>query len=231
MIRGNFTIFSSIGDIVEREYNTYWFKDGRVIVETELTAAQRISDYWKNLNINFSVSNLQNESFQNEHPWSAAYISFIMSTMDPSFPKRSSHREYAKVGLDNRNNSRSGYKLFSLSRERDKILCELGDILIIPRIGGFNNSHGDVVYKIEGNTAFLAGGNLSKGTNKINMTITLRDDKTYTENPNGYLVVLKKYDSNNVSLDAITLSLGDKSNEKAKIDDISLRIQKLGGLG
>jgi hypothetical protein len=58
------------------------------------------------------------------------------------------------------------------------------------RTGGNRNTHGDVVYKIEGGNAWLSGGNLGN-TAKGNVTLALDASQNYS-NYGPYEVVLKK---------------------------------------
>jgi hypothetical protein len=103
-----------------------------------------------------------------EVPWSAFFISWLVNQVDLTFPSGingSSHYKYAtekkspKWELfplpyydDTQNKDASGKSL--------KIKIDIGDILISPRGGGAGSSHGDMVYKIEKNKAYLVGGNV-----------------------------------------------------------------------
>ena len=200
MIEGTFN-FKDITRVVETEYNTYWkgtSTTGKGSVK-ESKNISVLSKYWTNLGIsNWSAGGT---------PWSAAYVSWIMGQIDSTFPKSSAHRRYAKKGLDNRNAKKSGYRLYSLNRETQKIKCQLGDVLVAPRgkpakkgQTEYLYSHADVVYKIDGNIAYLAGGNLSD-TNRTQMKVTLNADGSYNglvkipwKSKGHYLVVLKRVD-------------------------------------
>lgn len=103
-----------------------------------------------------------------EIPWSAYFISWLVSQVDLSFPsgaKGASHYLYSNE------NKSPKWELFPLPYYDDlqnkdasgksiKVKIDVGDILIAPRGGNFGTSHGDVVYKIEGNKAYLVGGNV-----------------------------------------------------------------------
>ena len=114
---------------------------------------------------------------------------------DPAFPGSSSHARYSGRAQDNRKNKSGGWQLYSLTRER--VQLSIGDVLVKPRgkpvsksERAYNFSHGDIVWKIEDDTAYLAGGNLSD-TMSNNIKISLDSDGV-AQNIGKYLVVLKK---------------------------------------
>jgi len=118
--------------------------------------------------------------------WSAAYISYIVHNVDPTFEAAASHNKYAKAGALSRGvipKSKPGryverykdkypktnWKIYSLTHETVEIA--VGDVLIEDKhykTSDHGASHADVVWKITGfpgeEILWLAGGNLS-GTN------------------------------------------------------------------
>jgi len=142
-------------------------------------------------------------------PWSAVFVSYIMTFGDNNFPAASSHYSYATAALDSNN----GYELFPLKAGLT-IKVEIGDIMIMPRKGEYTASHGNIVWKIENNVASLIGGNrgmvpetsaintLNTGTNApddsegtVKSTLlTLNSDGTITDDTNTglYLLIMKK---------------------------------------
>ena len=120
-------------------------------------------------------------------PWSAVFISWVVNQVDPGFPKAVSHYGYTKAAQEKKGNW-SAWKIGSA-----KIQAQVGDILVRPRTGEgtvSTSSHGDVVYKIEGGKAFLAGGNLSQSA-RGNMQLPINSEGNYA-NYEKYIVVLKK---------------------------------------
>jgi hypothetical protein len=173
----------------------------RVLTEYEFWQGRRSKSYYPNGENDPVFAKLKtywdNVRFGNnwqDLPWSAVYISYILRGED--FPARSSHQSYSREAL---NNGRGGgWGLYSLLREN--VQLSVGDVLVKPRyLKGTTSSprdsdewwfsHGDVVWKIEGGIAYLAGGNLSS-TSKINIQINL--DANGIPDPKDYLVVLKK---------------------------------------
>lgn len=173
------------------------------VLETDSSAAPMLKKYWKNVGVtNLLPYDLSSSEWQDMHPWSSVYISWVINQVDGTFPKSSAHRNYAKTGFNNRNSKKGGWTLYSLSREKKKIRAQVGDVLIKPRgvgnIGGsekekaaYNASHGDLVWKISDGIAYLSGGNLGN-TNKTNIKINLNQDGSYPNKAGNYIVILKK---------------------------------------
>ena len=118
-------------------------------------------------------------------PWSAVYISYILR--GSSFKAGTAHTTYAK------SNSSGTWQAFSIKKNKDKIPIQVGDVLIKPRHGkgsSWSSSHGDVIYKIEGNKAMASGGNVGD-TAKVAKTFQLSEDGSLV-NAGKYVVILKK---------------------------------------
>jgi hypothetical protein len=96
------------------------------------------------------------EYSSNAQPWSAVFISYVMLAGDPNFMKSTLHYSYVSSAMKGVN----GYEAFPL-KSGLKIKPEVGCLFCKPRSGAYTSSHCDVLYKIDGNTAFLVGGNLS----------------------------------------------------------------------
>jgi hypothetical protein len=166
------TSLNSLTAVVEAEL-TKW--NGRK--ESDPKVYPSLKKYWENLAVtDWSPS---------DPPWSAAFISWVVGKADSSFPKSAGHYFYAQAAQNNT----GGWSAWKVGNA--KIQAQVGDILIRPRSGGgATASHGDVVYKIQGNQAILAGGNLGN-TAKIAAQLSLDKAGNY-KNFGKYIVVLKK---------------------------------------
>ena len=131
-----------------------------------------------------------------EDAWSAVFISYIMNKADSSFPVSTSHYGYVHQAM----NGVNGYEVFPLKCGLT-IKPEVGDILTFPRDGDFQSSHSNVIFKIEGNKAFLMGGNVldkdRDGTSVNIREITLDSngfisDKVQFHSGNDYKLLIKK---------------------------------------
>jgi hypothetical protein len=111
--------------------------------------------------------------------------------MSYNFKAGASHYKYTENII---NGLSPGWKAYSLTKGNS--IIKVGDVLIRPRGSGQPSSkeywytHGDVVYKIEGGVAYLAGGNLGD-TAKIAAKINVDSNGLATDTKN-YIVTLKK---------------------------------------
>ena len=162
--------------IVENEYKIWVGKK-----ETNQDVYQTLKKYWDNIQYaGWTPSG---------DPWSAAFISWILK--DHGFPKASAHRIYSNSALQNRIASKKGWQLFSLLRETPKV--SVGDVMVKPRYPqppSYKATHGDAVYKISNNIAYLTGGNVGD-TMVINVAVKLNPDGT-VKNRQKYVAILKK---------------------------------------
>ena len=127
--------------------------------------------------------------------WSATSISWVMR--GTGFPRSSGHSRYSQKVRNLKGST--GWELHSLIRERVKI--QPGDVLVKPGKHGrgktvLTASHGDVVYKIQGNMAYLAGGNISVRKKSGTFADTTKgiplDANGYPTATGRYLIILKK---------------------------------------
>lgn len=106
-------------------------------------------------------------------PWSAGFISYVMTQAGVSFPSNAAHTGYAQ---SLRNNSR-GFQILDPART----VVQVGDIVIQNREGnrltfasnpwsGF--SHGDIVVNVAGNSASAIGGNVNNTVFRSNLPLT-----------------------------------------------------------
>lgn len=151
--------------------------------ETDVDAFPRLKEYWDYVDFgdNWSPSGT---------PWSAAFISYVLRNQ--GFPKRAAHRLYMQDIIDGKHPSWSAFSI----PKTDKLQLHVGDVLIKPRSGNYNNSHGDVVYKIEKGQAFLIGGNLGN-TARITEIFKVDEKGFVQEDVSPYLVILKKKGTSN----------------------------------
>ena len=158
-------------------------------IETDESAKPRLKLYWDNLDVK--------EWTAKDTAWSAAFISYVVMKSDRTFPGSYAHWLYSESVKD----SEGPWTLWK-TRE-NKITAQVGDVLVKARRGSKapnppvnTATHGDVVYKIENNKAYLAGGNLGGGvsgkqTAKIATTLSLTKEGYY-QSYGQYEIVLKK---------------------------------------
>ena len=178
---------TTLSGITERVTTEYALWKGKL--ETDPTVYEVLKKYWSYVGWNEAGGKSPTWTPSGK-PWSAAFISWI--TNDPLFPKTAAHKEYAEAALNNRVSDKAGWHLYSIIRE--KPIIKLGDIFVKTRSDGtpktYGSTHGDIVWKIEGTTAYLSGGNLGDNM-KNNIKIKLNSDLT-VNNAGIYKILLKK---------------------------------------
>ena len=115
-------------------------------------------------------------------PWSGVFVDYILR--DYGFPGDPLHYNYVMAGTS----TKSKWRTIGIESNRGKIKIAVGDVLVAPREGSDQSSHGDVVYAIDKNTAYLVGGNV--GDTVAVKTVGLDKDGILID-PKRYLVVLK----------------------------------------
>lgn len=119
-------------------------------------------------------------------PWSAVFISYLLQ--NDNFKGSPQHLQYVKNVI---NGESPEWVAFSIPKNQGKIHLNIGDVLVRPRSGSDTATHGDIVWKIEGGKAYLAGGNLGN-TAKSAGTFNVDPNGKVNERISNYLVILKK---------------------------------------
>lgn len=166
---------STLQSAVEAELNVWKGKK-----ETDPEVLTILTKYWDNLGV---------KGWSTSTPWSAAFISYVVSRADPNFPKASAHYSY----VESASKGTGGWTAWQ-ANDSYNIKAQVGDILIYSRNPPPSTAaHGDVVYKIENNKAILAGGNLSNTAVEISSNSQPDVDADgYYRNFGRYISVLKK---------------------------------------
>lgn len=184
-----------LNDIIKDDID-YW--DG--ITETSQKGAEKLSEWWKIVGQNYSVSQLRSPSFQSNHFWSAVYISSVMKRWGAGerFLYSARHSDFICDGIKARN-SEDENKIF-WSYRPDQVSINVGDIIGLARASwvNFDNlcagapTHTDIVFRIDktkdGYKAIVSGGNLAN-TRKTSYVDLDKNKKIV--NPDKYLAVLK----------------------------------------
>ena len=146
--------------------------------ESDISMYSTLQGYWKKAGLK------DTEWKPSETPWSAVFISHLLE--GHSFPYRVAHRLYTQDIIE-KNGSWGAYSIPKTKR----LKLNVGDVLVKPRTGSYEATHGDIVYKIKDGVAYLAGGNVGNTARTVG---TLPIDKEgYVEGKvSNYMVILKK---------------------------------------
>jgi peptidoglycan hydrolase-like protein with peptidoglycan-binding domain len=151
------------------------------IKETDPRIRRVLQDYWKTgTGADYSDAQLGDSSFQTDHPWSAAFISWVMKTAGagPAFKYSSAHSTYTRWAKDNRvGNADNPFKAYRTT----EIVPQVGDIICRSRAGSGANydnirpgmkTHCDIVTEVRPGGLIAIGGNVANSVSQK----TLRTD-------------------------------------------------------
>jgi hypothetical protein len=165
------------------------------IKETDPRVRQVLQDYWRaGAGNNYSDTQLGDPAFQSDHPWSAAFISWVMKTADAgnAFKYASAHSTYTRWAKDNRMaNAANPFKAFRTS----ELAPQVGDIVCKRRAGSgatYENirpgmeTHCDIVTEVWPGRLVTIGGNVS---NSVAQTAPQTDSRGFLSDPNYFAVI------------------------------------------
>lgn len=165
--------------------------------ELDPSLSDTLLSYWKVVGLHFTPSQMQSSSFQSKHPWSAAYVSHLITNSGfENFTPRSFHSTYVVDAKENKTQGRKpSYWAFKPQEKK----VEVGDIIVKNRGGNSYTydsivrgvpTHGDVVVDMEEKSgkkyAVIQGGNVSNSVTRN--SVLLNDDGTL---PLKYIAHLK----------------------------------------
>jgi hypothetical protein len=153
-----------------------WRSNGSVIRETQAAARPMLRDYWGVVGVSPSDSQLGDSDWQDDHPWSAVFISYVMRQAGAGnfFTYASLHMRYVHAAKQNTVN-RVVDNPFWLC-DVDNALPEPGDLICMNRAGSTftydtvrpsGSSHSDIVVSVnrQAGTITVIGGNKSDSVN------------------------------------------------------------------
>jgi hypothetical protein len=152
-----------------------------VMKETNPRTRRVLQDYWKTgVGAKFSEDQLRDAAFQKAHPWSAAFISWVMRTAGAgnAFKYSPTHAAYTRAAIDNRHaNNGNPFKAYRVT----ELAPQVGDLVCKGRAGigaTYENikpgmkTHCDIVTEVRPNNLTLVGGNVNNSVARK----TLRSD-------------------------------------------------------
>jgi hypothetical protein len=157
------------------------------IKEPDPRTRRALQDYWKTgAGVSYSEDQLDNPAFQNAHPWSAAFISWVMKTAGAgnAFKYSASHSVYTRAAKDNRvANNNNPFKAYRIA----EVAPQVGDLICKSRAGSgatYDNirpgmtTHCDIVTEVRPRRVRAVGGNVSNSVAQ----------KTVQTDPNGRII-------------------------------------------
>jgi hypothetical protein len=164
------------------------------IKETDPGIRRVLQDYWKTgTGNNYSDAQLGDPNFQNDHPWSAAFISWVMRTAGAgnAFKYSSSHSTYTRWAKDNRLSSNNPFRAYRTT----ELAPQVGDLVCKRRAGSgatYDNvrpgmkTHCDIVTNVQPGRLVTIGGNVR---NSVSQTVPRTDARGFLSDPNYFAVI------------------------------------------
>ena len=168
--------------------------DGR-IKETDPRLRKTLQDYWKTgVGVSFSEDQLSDPAFQNTHPWSAAFISWLMKAAGAgnAFKYNGYHSAYTREAIDNRlaNNSNpfKAYRITELAPQAGDLVCNsrAGSGATYDNVRAPMKTHCDVVTEVRPQRIVIVGGNVNNSVAQKTLRI---DANGRIAEPNYFAVI------------------------------------------
>jgi Uncharacterized protein conserved in bacteria (DUF2272) len=165
------------------------------IKETDPGTRRVLQDYWKTgAGVSYGADQLGDPSFQSAHPWSAAFISWVMRTAGAgdAFKYSASHSVYTRAAKDNRiANSANPFKAYRIA----ELAPQVGDLICKSRAGSgatYDNirpgmtTHCDIVTEVRPRSLLAIGGNVN---NSVAQKTVRTDPEGRITEPNYFAVI------------------------------------------
>ena len=163
---------------VARGEQLYW-RDGS-LRETEPRVSKRLQQYWEAVGVEVSVEQLQQQEFQASHPWSAAFVSWVVKRAGggDDFAYSAAHWRYVAAAKQNRlANNDNPFNAYRIAE------CKVGvgDIVVKRRgtstatydnIERGHQTHGDIVLAVSDSKALTVGGNVGNTVSVTEVNLT-----------------------------------------------------------
>jgi hypothetical protein len=164
---------------------TFWHTP-HLITETQVAARQKLKDYWNVVGIHPSDADLGSNTWQNDHPWSAVFISWVVRQAGANgfFRYAAAHSHYIVAARQNRatNDTSNPFWAYPITAA-ESAWAEVGDIICKNRDG--NNytldslaaghiSHCDIIVEVDRtqNALITIGGNVVNSVRKRRIFLT-----------------------------------------------------------
>lgn len=164
----NSVLKNNIVAIAKKEWQRW--NDGGRKKERQAEFLPIVQDYWKTgTNISFTKSQLSSIAFQIKHPWSAAFISWVMRKAGAgnNFRYSAAHWRYTcsakKNKINNNDNPFKAYPVGAVKPEIGDIVCKRRSLSTAnyKNICRGHKTHGDIIVLTGKSKIQTIGGNLS----------------------------------------------------------------------
>jgi hypothetical protein len=167
----------------------------RKIKETDPRVRRVLQDYWKTgTGTSYREDQLGDPAFQKDHPWSAAFISWIMKTAGAgtAFKYSTAHATYIRSAKDNRlannDNPFKAYRIGELTPQVGDLVCKSrsGSAATYENIRPGMKTHCDLVTEVRPRSIVTVGGNVD---NSVGQKILRSDANGRIAEPDYFAVI------------------------------------------
>ena len=167
----------------------------RKIKETDPKVRRVLQDYWKTgTGTSYREDQLGDPAFQKDHPWSAAFISWIMKTAGAgtAFKYSTAHATYIRSAKDNRlannDNPFKAYRIGELTPQVGDLVCKSrsGSAATYENIRPGMKTHCDIVTEVRPRSIVTVGGNVD---NSVGQKILRTDANGRMAEPDYFAVI------------------------------------------
>jgi hypothetical protein len=171
--RSSAALCNAIVRIAEQEYRR-WHPPSGNLRETDSAAVPILQQYYREgLKRNISAAELQNTTWQQAHPWSAVFVSWVMRTAGAGtgFACSAAHQNYIRAARRNRLNGVTSSPFWAY--RATEVAPQVGDLVCASRSNSgatYDNiadpqtrpTHCDIVTEVRPGSLRVIGGNVSQ---------------------------------------------------------------------
>ena len=145
-------------------------KKWKGVTETNSKVSKILRSYWSSVRLKYSEKQLQDPKFQETHPWSSAFISWVVKEAGAGnqFQYSAAHWRYiaaAKANhVKNKKNPFKAYRINEVKPQVGDIVCQWRNSkkkATYDNINAPHQTHGDIVVEVTKTKLITIGGNVS----------------------------------------------------------------------
>lgn len=192
---------TSVAVVAEAEFRR-WRPEGAALSETDAAATPILQDYYRTgVGVEVTPQQLQSGAYQNNHPWSAVFISWVMRTAGlNTFPVARAHQAYIRAARRARLDSDGAvpywaYRATEIAPQVGDLVCKsravsgatydnIGDSTLRP-------THCDVVIEIRPGLIRTIGGNVNQRVDARDLRTQADGRLDLTGNQNVFFAVMR----------------------------------------
>ena len=165
---------AAIARVALEQFRRWRPSGGAALVETSPAASPILREYYRvGIQTTVTDADMQSTVYQDAHPWSAVFISYVMRTAGagPAFAYSAAHQTYIRAARQNRLSGNSANPFWAY--RATEVAPRLGDLVCASRMNSgatydnigdpqYRATHCDVVVECQPGRIRVIGGNVSQ---------------------------------------------------------------------